>query len=146
MLRRNGPVVKTVESVLRLEGSPWWETPREHQGRWLVWVRRNRPPIFGPGDTITSVPHHLMSQVKLSLFLDFAAFYFTKTHNYFTLMMTKKLQLLGNGCALVPRWGTSVPSLPAILLCPPNYGDRSTPILGNTPNILSGTRGVPKGV
>jgi len=25
MLRRNGPVVKTVESVLKLEGSLWWE-------------------------------------------------------------------------------------------------------------------------
>jgi len=25
MLRRNGPVAKSVESVLRLEGSLWWE-------------------------------------------------------------------------------------------------------------------------
>jgi len=25
MLGRNGPVVKSVESVLRLEGSLWWE-------------------------------------------------------------------------------------------------------------------------
>jgi len=25
MLRRNGPVVKSMESVLRLEGSLWWE-------------------------------------------------------------------------------------------------------------------------
>jgi len=25
MLRRNGPVVKSVESVQRLEGSLWWE-------------------------------------------------------------------------------------------------------------------------
>ena len=25
MLRSNGPVVKSVESVLRLEGSLWWE-------------------------------------------------------------------------------------------------------------------------
>ena len=25
MLRRNGPVMKSVESVLRPEGSPWWE-------------------------------------------------------------------------------------------------------------------------
>jgi len=25
MLRRKGPVVKSVESVLRLEGSLWWE-------------------------------------------------------------------------------------------------------------------------
>jgi len=25
MLRRNGPVVKSVKSVLRLEGSLWWE-------------------------------------------------------------------------------------------------------------------------
>jgi len=25
MLRRNGPVIKSVESVLRLEGSVWWE-------------------------------------------------------------------------------------------------------------------------
>jgi len=25
MLRRNGPVVKSVESVLMLEGSLWWE-------------------------------------------------------------------------------------------------------------------------
>jgi len=25
MLRRNGPVIKSVESVLRPEGSPWWE-------------------------------------------------------------------------------------------------------------------------
>jgi len=26
MLRRNGPVIKSVESVLRLEGSLWWES------------------------------------------------------------------------------------------------------------------------
>jgi len=26
MLRRNGPVVKWVESVLRLEGTLWWES------------------------------------------------------------------------------------------------------------------------
>jgi len=25
MLRRNGPVIKSAESVLRLEGSLWWE-------------------------------------------------------------------------------------------------------------------------
>jgi len=25
MLRRNGPVVKSMESVLRLEGSVWWK-------------------------------------------------------------------------------------------------------------------------
>jgi len=25
MLRKNGPVVKSAESVLRLEGSLWWE-------------------------------------------------------------------------------------------------------------------------
>jgi len=25
MLRRNGPVVKSVESILRPEGSLWWE-------------------------------------------------------------------------------------------------------------------------
>jgi len=25
MLRKNSPVTKTVESVLRLGGSPWWE-------------------------------------------------------------------------------------------------------------------------
>jgi len=25
MPRRNGPVIKTVESVLRLEGSLWWK-------------------------------------------------------------------------------------------------------------------------
>jgi len=25
VLRRNGPAVKSVESVLRLEGSLWWE-------------------------------------------------------------------------------------------------------------------------
>jgi len=25
MLRRNGPVIKSVESVLRLEGNLWWE-------------------------------------------------------------------------------------------------------------------------
>jgi len=25
MLRRNGPVIKSVESVLKLEGSLWWE-------------------------------------------------------------------------------------------------------------------------
>jgi len=25
MLRRNGPVIKSVESVLRLEASLWWE-------------------------------------------------------------------------------------------------------------------------
>jgi len=32
MLRRNGPVVKSVESVLRLEGSLWWERFVEEVG------------------------------------------------------------------------------------------------------------------
>jgi len=32
MLRRNGPVVKSVESVLRLEGTLWWETFVEEVG------------------------------------------------------------------------------------------------------------------
>jgi len=33
MLRRNGPVVKSVESVLRLEGSLWRERFVEEVGR-----------------------------------------------------------------------------------------------------------------
>jgi len=33
MLRRNGPVVKSVESVLRLEGSLWGERFVEEVGR-----------------------------------------------------------------------------------------------------------------
>jgi len=32
MLRRNGPVMKSVESVLRLEGSPWGERFVEEVG------------------------------------------------------------------------------------------------------------------
>jgi len=32
MLSRNGPVVKSVESVLRLEGSPWGERFVEEVG------------------------------------------------------------------------------------------------------------------
>ena len=36
MLRRNGPVVKSVESVLRLEGSLWWERFVKEVG-----IRRN---------------------------------------------------------------------------------------------------------
>jgi len=36
MLRRNGPVVKSVESVLRLEGSLWWERFVKEVGRCLV--------------------------------------------------------------------------------------------------------------
>jgi len=32
MLRRNGPVVKSVESVLRLEGSLWWERFVKEEG------------------------------------------------------------------------------------------------------------------
>jgi len=45
MLRRNGPVAKSVESVLRLEGSLWWERfvkevgvkPRVKEGRSYGW-------------------------------------------------------------------------------------------------------------
>ena len=48
--------------------------------------RRTRLP------NITSVPHYLRSQVKLSLFVDFMAFCFTKTR--ILLYLTKKLQLL----------------------------------------------------
>jgi len=33
MLIRNGPVVKSVESVLRLEGSLWWERFVKEVGR-----------------------------------------------------------------------------------------------------------------
>jgi len=52
MLRRNGPVVKSVESVLRLEGSLWWERfvkevgleagvkQRRSYGWWEWWVDR----------------------------------------------------------------------------------------------------------
>jgi len=32
MIRRNGPVMKTVESVLRLEESLWWERFVEEVG------------------------------------------------------------------------------------------------------------------
>jgi len=54
MLRRNGPVVKSVESVLRLEGSLWWERfvkelglevgvkERGSYGWWEWWVGRVR--------------------------------------------------------------------------------------------------------
>jgi len=37
MLRRNGPVVKSVESVLRLEGSLWWQhqTNKSCPCRWI---------------------------------------------------------------------------------------------------------------
>ena len=46
MLRRNGPIVKSVESVLRLEGSLWWErfvkevdfdAGVKERGRYLWW-------------------------------------------------------------------------------------------------------------
>jgi len=33
MLRRNGPVIKSVESVLRPEGSLWWERFVKEVGR-----------------------------------------------------------------------------------------------------------------
>jgi len=59
-------------------------------------------------------------QVKLSSFDDFIAFFHHNT--YFTLTLTKKLQLLGEpsrGSVPGPRWGTSVLMLPAFLLCPP---------------------------
>ena len=54
MLRRNGPVVKSVESVLRLEGSLWWERfvkevglepgvkERGSYGWWEWWADRVR--------------------------------------------------------------------------------------------------------
>ena len=81
-------------------------------------------PNIWTGDTITSVPHHLMSQVKSSSFLDFVAFYFTKTH-ILLFNVDKEASTLGEG--LCPY---TVPRLAAILLCPPNYGDRST-TMGN---------------
>ena len=37
LLRRNGPVMKSAESVLRLEGSLWWELERERE-LWMVRV------------------------------------------------------------------------------------------------------------
>jgi len=40
MLRRNGPVVKSVESVLRLEGSLWWERFVKEVAVVVVVVRR----------------------------------------------------------------------------------------------------------
>jgi len=39
MLRRNGPVVKSVESVLRLEGSLWGA------GRFVALVRPGDAPV-----------------------------------------------------------------------------------------------------
>jgi len=51
---------------------------------------------------------------QLIVAADFVAFYFTKAHNYFTLMLTKSLQLLGHpqGSAPGPCWGTCVPQTP----------------------------------
>jgi len=39
-------------------------------------------PVFGPGYTITCLPSLFKesTQIKLSLFVDFMTFYFTKTH------------------------------------------------------------------
>ena len=38
----------------------------------------------------------------------------------------KKLQLLGDETPYRARWGTSVPQIPILLLCPPNNPVRST--------------------
>jgi len=38
MLRRNGPIIKSVESVLRLEGSIWWERSVKEVGRRTVLI------------------------------------------------------------------------------------------------------------
>jgi len=70
------------------------------------------------------------SQVTLSLFADFMAFYFTKTHT-----VDKEVSASG-GLTLSPR--PSARALPPdpvggllspdSLLCPPNYGERLTPM------------------
>jgi len=91
-------------------------------------------PQYLDGDTITSVPHYLMSQIKSGcLLVDFAAFSFTKT--YFTLMLTKKLQLLGNfiprpptrALPLDPAGAGRLPS-PRFPAMSPNYRNSSTPM------------------
>jgi len=79
------------------------------QGCQSLWDRGGaRPPIFEPGDTITSVPlHYLRSQVTLWHFVS------PKSIFYFNVDAS------GSG------WLR--PSDP--LLCPPaNHGDRSTPM------------------
>jgi len=49
MLRRNGPVVKSVESVLRLEGSLWGERfVEEEYTLYNVFLRKEVP--FGDRD------------------------------------------------------------------------------------------------
>jgi len=52
------------------------------QGLWSVWDRGDTSPNIWSGDTITGVlPLFEESiEVKLCLFVDFVAFYFTKTH------------------------------------------------------------------
>ena len=54
---------------------------------------RDMSPNMWMGDTITSVPHYFRSQIKSGrLLVDFTAFF--HQNMYFTLMLTKKLQLL----------------------------------------------------
>jgi len=72
------------------------------------------------GDTTTSVPHYLRSQVVFVCWFHDILFH---QNTCFTLLLTKKLQPLGDfvpqtpyqGSAPGPRWGTSVPD--SLLSC-----------------------------
>jgi len=72
-------------------------------------------PIFGPGDTIASVPHYLISQVVFVCWFHGIFFY----HNTFYYNVVEEASASGGlspldpyqGSATRPRWGTSVPPL-----------------------------------
>jgi len=73
-----------------------------------LWDRGDTfSPIFGPGNT----PN--ISGIKSSQPYLLISWHFISPICIFTLMLTNKLQLLGDnlyhGCVPVSRWGTSVP-------------------------------------
>jgi len=95
----------------------------KRQGLRLLLERATRPPIFGPGCTITSVPPIIWgvtsSQVTTSVPFNHEVVMvkIRNIFNWFTLMLTKKFHLLGDylsqtpyqGSAPVPRWESSTP-------------------------------------
>jgi len=89
--------------------------------------------IWTGEDTLASVPplFEESSQVKLSLLI---WWHFISPKHIFYFIVDKEASACGGLCPpsslpwLFPRsrWGTSIPRLAAI---PPNYGDRSTPMI-----------------
>ena len=92
------------------------------------------PPLFmkGGGTSMVMSPQYFRSDVVYDVGESDSNCCLLYFNANIMCSFTKKLQLLPQtptGLRPGPRWGTSVPQTPSLLLCPPNNPVRSTPLI-----------------